>query len=513
MPASAETYAIPPSVDAFLAGDHNLLIGDRWTPATSGETLDIVNPATGKVIAKAAMAGVEDVDAAVRAARHAFDHGPWSKMMPAQRRALILALADEIEAHIEELAMIDTLNMGMPVPDARYFSVMLSIESLRYNAGWCGKISGETVTVGVPDHHAYTIKEPIGVVGAIVPWNTPLMAGVIKIAPALAAGCTVILKPAEITPLTAVRLGQMIEKVGFPPGVVNILAGHGGIAGQALVEHPGVDKISFTGSTAVGQHLVRTAAGTMKRISLELGGKSPVFIFPDADLELAIPMTAMLIFKNSGQICAAGSRLFAHHTIFDKVVAGIEDFARRFKVGSPLEMGVEMGPLVSEKQMNRVTGYIDKGRADGAEVACGGGRVGSEGFFVEPTVMVNARPDISLVREEIFGPVLVAAPVTSNDLDQVAAIGNDSDYGLSAYVWTNNMSVGHQMARKLKTGSVRINGGVNLDANLPFGGAKMSGWGREYGRDGVEAFFESKTVSVALTAGLGQSDASAIDLK
>lgn len=512
MNAPAPNFSIPASVTSFIDGSHPLLIGDKWVPAASGETLEIINPATGKVMTRAAMAGVEDVDAAVRAARAAFDHGPWPRMAPGQRARLMLALADAIEANMQELALIDVLDMGMPLADATYFSVNLSIESLRYNAGWCGKITGETVDVSVPDTLAYTLMEPLGVVGAISPWNTPLMDVVIKLAPALAAGCTVVLKPAEITPLSAHRLGQLIEQIGFPPGVVNIVPGFGNVAGQALVEHPLVDKITFTGSTAVGQQIVRTAAATMKRVTLELGGKSPVYIFPDADLELAIPMTAFLIFKNSGQICAAGSRLFAHEKVFDQVVEGIASFAQRFKVGSPLDASTDMGPVVSQKQFDRVMGYVDSARHDGATVAAGGERVGDEGYYIAPTLLVNTRPDMRAVREEIFGPVLVATRFDSDSLDEVAAAGNDSEYGLSAYVWSNNVSVAHQMAKKIKSGSVRINGGVNLDPNLPFGGAKKSGWGREYGRVGVEAFMEAKTVSVALNAGLGHSSA-ALEVK
>ncbi len=498
MNTSSSASPAAASIQAFLAQQHQLLINGEWRGADSGERLTLVNPSTGGVLAEAAAASVRDVDLAVRAARQAFDQGPWSRQLPCQRRQLLLALAAAVEAEAEDLALIDSLNMGMPIWLARYITGVLCVEILRYNAGWVDKIGGDTLSVSAPDHHAYTLKEPVGVVGAIVPWNAPLFAAITKLAPALAAGCTVVLKPADLTPLSAIRLGQIVQKVGFPPGVINIVSGVGSLAGQALVDHPMVDKISFTGSTVVGQSIARSVAGTMKRVSLELGGKSPVFIFADADVERAIQSAAMGIFGNSGQVCAAGSRLYVHQAVFDRVLQGITDYARALKVGPAQQADVQMGPLASQKQLDRVAGFIEAGKKSGAQVVVGGGRVSGEGFYLQPTVLVQARRDASVVREEIFGPVLCAVPFGDEDLDSLAAIGNDSPYGLSAYIWTRNISIAHTLARKLRAGSVMINGGTPIDPNVPFGGYKQSGWGREYGREGIEAYLETKSVTIAL---------------
>jgi phenylacetaldehyde dehydrogenase len=486
------------SIASYLAQTHRLFVAGDWLDAKTDAALDIIDPSTGRSIAKVQAGVAQDVDGAVHAARKAFDEGPWPRMMPGHRRKLLLALADAMESHADEFALIDSLNMGMPLWLARYI-VDLCVEIVRYNAGWIDKIAGDTLAVSAPDHHAYTLKEPIGVVGAIVPWNAPLFAAITKLAPALAAGCTTILKPAELTPLSALRLVEFIQKVGFPPGVVNVVPGLGHLAGQALVEHPGVDKISFTGSTVVGQSIVRSVAGTMKRLSLELGGKSPVFVFADADLDRAIPGAAMGIFGNSGQVCAAGSRLYVHAAVFERVIEAIADQARALKVGPAQEPGVQIGPLVSQKQLDRVGQFIDAGRQEGATVLAGGERLlGGGGYFLQPTVLTQARPEMSVVREEIFGPVLCAAPFDDDDLTRLAGLGNDSRYGLSAYIWTKNISAAHKLARLLRTGSVMINGGTPVDANVPFGGYKQSGWGREYGREGVEAFLETKSVTVAL---------------
>lgn len=498
MNAPSKPRPVPESVSRFLAGKHRLYIGGRWVDAQSGATLDIYNPSTGKRIATAAMAGPADVDAAVKAARHAFDSGPWGKMSPIERRRLLLALADAVEAEADDFAMIDSLNMGIPMDTAPYIIGALSVESLRYNAGWAGKINGETITVSGPEHHAYTLKEPIGVIGAIVPWNSPLLAAMGKLAPALAAGCTVVLKPADFTPLSVLKLAALIDGLGFPEGVINIVPGLGDPAGQALVDHPLVDKIAFTGSTAVGQSIVQSAATTMKRLSLELGGKSPVFIFPDADLDKAIAGAANSIFRNAGQICAAGSRLFVHKSIYDRVMAGVTAHAQGITVGDALTPGTQMGPLASQKHFERVQSYIETGRAEGAEIVTGGGRIGQEGYFVQPTMLAQTNRDMRVVREEIFGPVVAAVPFDDDDLDRIAALGNDTDYGLAAYVWTGNISTGHKMAKKLHAGLIMMNGGAGLDRAVPFGGYGLSGWGREYGREGIENYFETKSVTIAL---------------
>ena len=475
-----------------------LFIDGGWRDAESGETIDVIDPATGQVFARAAAGGVADIDLAVKAARRAFDSGAWSGLPVAVRRGFLLKLADAIEADVDRLSATESIDNGMPIMMARFVTGMSAAEALRYNAGWIGKINGETPTVSTPNTHAYTMKEPIGVVAAITPWNVPFVMAVAKVAAALAAGCTVVLKPAELTPLTAVRLGELIEQVGFPKGVVNIVTGYGDPAGKALVEHPMVDKISFTGSTMVGKSIVVAASRDLKRVSLELGGKSPVIVFPDADLSKATDYAAQTIFGNAGQVCAAGSRLYVHKSVFDRVVDGVVEHAKRLKVGPGQEAGVQMGPLISAKQLDRVSGYVQSGQEEGAEVLVGGDRVGGQGYFMQPTVLAQTQQQMRVVQEEIFGPVLCAMPVDEDDLDRIAAVANDTTYGLQAAIWTKDISIAHGLARKIKAGVVRINGGTGLDQALPFGGFKQSGWGRENARDGIEAFMETKAITVQL---------------
>jgi phenylacetaldehyde dehydrogenase len=483
----------------FLSAPHKLFINGQWVPARSGKTFDVLNPATGQVIAQAAAGDASDIDAAVKAARQAFESGPWPSMPPSGRAKLLWKLAEAFEAAGDEVGTIESLDNGMPYRVARFVAVNGVAECLRYFAGWAGKISGEVPTVSFPNHHVYTLREPVGVVGAIVPWNFPLAMAVGKIAPALAVGCTVVLKPAELTPLTAIRLAQLVEQVGFPPGVVNVVTGFGDPAGKALVDHPEVDKISFTGSTLVGKSIITGAAGNLKRVSLELGGKSPVIIFPDADLERAVEGAANGIFGNAGQVCVAGSRLYVHKKVFDRIVEGVVDRAKKLKVGAGLDPDTQMGPLVSQKQLDRVSGYIASGREQGAEVVVGGQRIeGKSGYFMQPTVLAETNRDMRVVREEIFGPVVCAMPIDEEDLDRIARIANDTDYGLSSYIWTRDMGIAHKLARKIKAGMVRINGGMGIDYALPFGGYKQSGWGREHGREGVEAYTEVKSISMAL---------------
>jgi phenylacetaldehyde dehydrogenase len=482
----------------FLAQPHRLLIGGDWVPAQSGETFEVLNPASGRVLAHVASGAAVDMDAAVKAARKAFQVDGWGNSPPALRRSLLLALADAIETEAEEFCLLESLDNGMPLAMAHWAAYLGPVEILRYNAGWAGKINGETLSVSAANQHAYTLREPIGVVGAIIPWNGPILVALSKLAPALAAGCTVVLKPAELTPLTAIRLGQLIVQVGFPPGVVNIVTGFGDTAGKALVDHPDVDKISFTGSTLVGKSIVRAAAGNLKRVSLELGGKSPVLIFPDADLDKAIEGAAAGIFSNSGQVCVAGSRLYVHKAVFDKVLHGVAERAAGLRVGSGQDPDTQMGPLISQKQLDRVSGYVESGREEGAEIVTGGRRIGNEGYYMQPTVLAQTNHSMRVVREEIFGPVVCAMPIEDQDLERIVATANDTDYGLSAYIWTQNISIAHKLARKIRSGTVRINGGTSFDLAVPFGGFRQSGWGREYGKEGVEMFLETKSVTIAL---------------
>ncbi|MBA14747.1 MAG: betaine-aldehyde dehydrogenase [Sphingomonas sp.] len=484
--------------EAFAAGEHKLFIGGRWTAPQDGRSFATYNPATGGKLADIAEAGRADVDAAVAAARGAMENPEWRDMKPAMRARLINRLADALEANIDEFAALETLNNGMPVGDARYFHIPHAIEVLRYNAGWATKLNGETIALsGMGDWHAYTLRQPVGVVAQIVPWNAPLAMAASKIAPALAAGCAVILKPAEETPLTALRLAHLIEEIGFPAGVFNLLTGDGETTGAGLTEHPGVDKVTFTGSTEVGRLILRAAGGNFKRVTLELGGKTPVIVLPDADPTRAIEGAARAIFTNAGQVCNAGSRLFVHEQLFDQVVEGVARIADNMKLGSGLESDTQMGPLISKAQRDRVTGYVRSGLDDGATQRSGTRAVSEDGYFVAPTVLTGTGPEMAVRREEIFGPVLCAMSFADSDLDRIAAEANASDYGLGAVVWTNNLSAAHKLARSLKAGTVRVNGG-GLDPALPFGGFKQSGWGRENGREGIEAYTETKAVAIAL---------------
>jgi phenylacetaldehyde dehydrogenase len=486
-------------VAAFTRQPRELFIGGKWRSASSGETFDVVDPANAQVFARAASGDAADIDAAVLAARRAFEAGPWASMTPAQRARLLLKLADLIESHGDEIALLETLDNGMPFRMARYGGVMGAAESLRYHAGWATKMHGATINLSMPgEWHAYTLREPVGVVGQIVPWNFPFVMGVAKIAPALAVGCTVVLKPAEQTPLTTVRLGELIAEAGFPPGVVNIVTGFGETAGRALVAHPDVNKIAFTGSTQTGREILKACAGNFKRLTLELGGKSPVIICADAPLEAATEVAARGIFMNAGQVCAAGSRLFVHETVFDAVVAGIVERAKQLNLGPGTEPTTEIGPVVSEVQRRRVLDYVESGRSEGARVLVGGTALPRAGFFVAPTVLTETTGAMRVVREEIFGPVLCAMKFSATDLDAIAKLANDTDYGLAASIWTRDISTAHRLAKKLRAGSVRINTAGTVDPAMPLGGYKQSGWGRENGREGTEIYTEVKSVTVGL---------------
>jgi phenylacetaldehyde dehydrogenase len=421
-------------------------------------------------------------------------------MTPSERGRIIWRIGDLILEHAQELAQLESLDNGKPYGVALAADVPLAADLFHYMAGWATKIEGNTINISVPympgaNFHSYTLREPVGVVGQIIPWNFPLLMAAWKLGPALTTGNTVVLKPAEQTSLSAIRLAGLIAEAGVPDGVVNVVTGFGETAGAALAAHPMVDKIAFTGSTEVGKLIVHAAAGNLKKVTLELGGKSPNIVFDDAPAE-AVAGAANAIFFNHGQCCVAGSRLFVQESRFDEVVAGVSEIAKSIKLGPGMDEGTQMGPLVSDEQLRRVTGYLDSGRQDGATALTGGGRFGDKGYFVEPTVITNIRPDMAIVREEIFGPVVVAAPFQS--LDDIAAAANDSDYGLGAGIWTADISKAHALAKKLRAGTVWINCYNVFDASLPFGGYKQSGWGREMGHEALEAYTEVKAVITLL---------------
>jgi len=485
------------SLSTYFTRDHKLFIDGAWVDAEDGGMIVVTNPATGEPLGKVQAAGRLDVDRAVRAARQAFDWGPWPRLPPQERARLMFKLADAIASARDEIAHIESLDNGMPLSSG-IRAAGLAVSHLSYFASWCGKLAGQIHNAGQADMHVYSVKEPVGVVGAITPWNFPFVMEIAKVAQALAAGCTVVLKPAELTPFSALKLGELVQAVDFPKGVINIVPGYGDPAGKALVEHELVDKISFTGSTAVGKWILGAAAGNLKRVTLELGGKSPTIIFPDADLAKAIPGAAMHVFANSGQVCAAASRLFVHRKVFDQVLEGVGHVAKSLRVAPGLEPGCQLGPLASQRQLERVMGYIASGIEEGAQVVQGGNRIGERGYFVQPTVVSHARRDMRFMREEIFGPVVAAVPFEDEDLNAIAEQANDTRYGLAAFIWSSDISKVHRLASKIKAGTIHVNGGLAMDPAIPFGGYKESGWGREFGAEGVEAYLETKSVVVRL---------------
>jgi phenylacetaldehyde dehydrogenase len=484
-------------VTSFLAKNQKMLINGKWVEAVSGKTFPTYNPATGEVLAQVAEGDREDIDHAVTAARAAFEAGPWRKMTPSERGRAVWKLGDLIEENLEELAELEMLDNGKPLKVARAADVPLAADIFRYMAGWATKIEGNTIPLSMPGKYlAYTLREPVGVIGQIIPWNFPLLMAAWKLAPALAAGCTVVLKPAEQTPLSAIRLGELIQQAGIPDGVVNVVPGYGETAGSALAAHPDVDKVAFTGSTEVGKLIVQAAAGNLKKVSLELGGKSPNIIFADGDVDAAIAGAAMAIFFNHGQCCCAGSRLYVEKRIFDQVVEGVSEKARRIRVGPGWESTTDMGPLVSEEQLNRVCGYLESGFSEGAKATVGGERHGDKGYFVKPTVLVDTRENMKVIREEIFGPVVAAIPFS--DPAEVVARANGTVYGLAAGIWTRDIGKAHRLAADLRAGTVWVNCYNVFDAALPFGGYKQSGWGREMGHAALELYTEVKAICTAL---------------
>jgi len=483
----------------FVAKEKKLFVDGQWVAAAKGGTIDVIDPATGLVFDRVPDGTGIDIDRAVAAARRAFEDGPWATMTPADRGKLVWKLGDLVEKHADELAELEALDNGKPVTDARLGDVTFSYELLRYMAGWSTKICGQTIplSAGAP-YHAYTLREPVGVCGQIVPWNFSFMMAVWKVAPALAAGCTIILKPAEQTPLTALRLAELVEEAGFPAGVFNVVTGYGETAGAALAAHPDVDKVAFTGSTEVGKKILDAAKGNLKKVSLELGGKSPMIVFADADPAIAIPAIAYGIFYNMGQTCTAGTRLYVHKDIAETILTGLKAFAESMSIGVGLDPKTQIGPLVSQEQFDRVSAYVEAGLADGAKLYCGGKRAGSDGYFLEPTILTETTPEMSVVKEEIFGPVLVVATFDDDGFDAIVKEANNSIYGLAGSVFTRDVSRAHKVAKKLKAGTIGVNTHHVIDPALPFGGFNQSGWGREQGYEAILLYTEVKSVGIAL---------------
>ncbi|MCD2172439.1 aldehyde dehydrogenase family protein [Rhizobium sp. C4] len=484
---------------AFLArAAKQILIDGRWRDASGGARFETFDPASGRKLADLAEATAADVDEAVASARKALTGAAWLGLTPSARGKLLWKIADLIDAHVEELAELETLDQGKSYRTGRFGEIPASAEQFRYYAGYCTKILGTTIPTSIayqPEGKqifAYTVREPIGVVAAITPWNSPMLMAAMKLAPALAAGCTLVLKPAEETSLTALRLGELMLEAGLPAGVVNIVTGFGETVGAALTAHPDVDKIGFTGSTEVGKLIVKAAAGNLKKLTLELGGKSPAIVMPDADMALAVPGIARGIFSNSGQVCVAGSRVYAHRSICDQLVEGLANSAGKLVLGHGLDEKTDLGPLVNRKQADRVAGFIAEGRSEGAEIASGGAQAGEFGTFFEPTVVTGVRPDMRMMREEIFGPVVAVTPF--DDVEEAIAFANDTDYGLAGSVWTQDLSSAHRLAGRIRSGTVWINCHSYFSPELPKGGHKQSGWGYENGAQGLDNYLETKTV-------------------
>ncbi len=501
------TFTLPTEIElqsstlSFLSsGPKKLLIGGEWVAAVQGETFPTLNPATGETLVEVALAGREDVDRAVAAARNAFEKGPWGKISGEERAQILWKIAELIEKNGDELAELETLDNGKPLRVSRRGDIPFAARHFRYYAGWAGKLEGNTIPVSIPNQLVYTLHEPMGVVGLIIPWNFPLLMAAWKLAPALACGNTVILKPAEETPLTALRLGELMQEAGMMPGVVNILTGPGEPTGAAISAHTGIDKIAFTGSTEVGRKIMQaSAASNLKRVSLELGGKSPNVVFADADLSKAIKGSLWAAFSTSGQECVAGTRLFVERPVYDQVLQGLAEEAGKVRVGGGFTPKVHIGPIISQQQLDRVMGYIHSGERAGAQVVAGGQRLGgelSQGYFLAPTIFAHQTDDLKIIQEEIFGPV--AAVTAFDDWDELVSRANSTHYGLAAGAWTQDLSKAHRFAQAVKAGTVWVNGYGTFDAAAPFGGYKESGFGREMGKEALELYTQTKTVWIGL---------------
>ena len=489
------TVATPRRKTTARSFQTKMLIDGKWHNSVSGKTFSTYNPATEEEIAQVAEGEKADIDLAVKAARKAFDSGPWRKADARDRGRLLNKLADLIEQNIDELAELETLDNGKPIAESRNADLPLVIDCLRYYAGWADKIHGQTIPVR-GNYFCYTRKEPVGVAGQIIPWNFPMLMVAWKWGPALAAGCTIVMKPAEQTPLTALRMGELAMEAGFPAGVINIVPGFGETTGAPLVAHPGVDKIAFTGSTEVGQLIMRNAAGTLKRVTLELGGKSPNIVFADADLDAAVDGAMLGLYLNQGQCCCAGTRLFVEDKVYDKTVEALAKKASARKLGDPFDTATEQGPQVDKTQFDKILGYIAGGKEQGAKCVAGGERHGDVGYFIKPTIFAEVKDEMTIAREEIFGPVLQV--LRFKDVEEVVKRANTTDYGLAAAVWTRDIAKAHTLAHAVRAGTIWINCFDVFDAGAPFGGFKSSGLGRELGEKSLDNYLEMKTVTVSM---------------
>ncbi|MDZ3991220.1 aldehyde dehydrogenase family protein [Pseudomonas sp. Teo4] len=495
--AYLQAYGISEATQRFLAKPQRMFIGGAWLEASDGVSAEVIEPSTEAVLTRIPMGTRDDLDRAVRAAREQFDGGAWSQLKPLERERLIHRLADLIEANADELAQIESIDMGKSVAQARAVDIQGTVDTLRYFAGWASKIHGRTVEPSLPGNYlAYTRKEAVGVVGAIVPWNFPLQTMAWKLGAALATGCTVVVKPAELTSLSALRFAELVQASGIPDGVINIVTGRGSVVGEAMSSHPGIDKLSFTGSTPVGCSVGKASMDQMKRLTLELGGKSPVIVFADADIDAAAEAVANGVFFNSGQVCDAGTRAYVERSVYPAFLEALARYTATLKIAPGLDPDCFISPMVSRQQQQRVLDYIALGKAEGAQVYYGGEPVEGPGFFVQPTIFANCSNDMRIVREEIFGPVLVTTPFDSQE--QALELANDSDFGLAAAIYSNDLGKVHGLIPRLRAGTVYVNAHSTLDPSMPFGGYKQSGYGKDMGAEQLEFLLETKAVWITL---------------